>query len=441
MTLNGETHIPTAARTSAASGRPTRIRWYVGALIFVICFVAYLDRIVFSVSATSIMDDLHITPVQFGVITTLFNVGYFVFQIPAGIFIQRVGTRRAMTVALLLWSVFTGMTGIANGLLVMAVSRMAFGAGEAPLFPTANTIFARWFPPRERGKATSLMNSGAFLGTAIGASLLVPIIQHLSWRGAFFTCAVLGCILTAVSYLFLRDHPGQHSKTNEAEVDLIDESADLPAVTGSAPWRLFLRQRSFWALAVAFFGTLWTIQFFVYWLPYYLQHALSVPFPAVGGYTSIAFTGITVSVLIAGLLSDRLLRAGRSRFQSRNLVAVAGLAVAAVCLVLSLTGSTVLVSVIWLSVALGGAGFAQTLAWAIATDIGRAHTAAVGSWMNAWGFVAAAIVPTLAPVLARDLGWTPVILVNAAVAVLGIAGFLFTRTNHPLRVTRSTQMS
>jgi MFS transporter, ACS family, glucarate transporter len=92
----------------------------------------------------------------------------------------------------------------------------------------------------------------------------------------------------------------------------------------------------------------------------------------------------------------------------------------------------VFVSVIWLSIALGGAGFAQTLAWTVATDIGRAHTSAVGSWMNAWGFVAAAIELTLAPIIAQQLGWTSVIVANAAVTVLGIVGFLLTRTNQPL---------
>ena len=158
-----------------------------------------------------------------------------------------------------------------------------------------------------------------------------------------------------------------------------------------------------------------------------------MPFASVGTYTSIAFVCITISVLVAGIVSDRLLKSGRTKFQSRNLVAVAGLAVAAVCLIMSLTSNNVFISVIWLSVALGGAGFAQTLAWTMATDIGRAHTSAVGSWMNSWGFVAAAIVPTLAPILAQSLGWTSVILVNAAVVVLGIIGFLLTKTNQPLR--------
>src|SRR6478735_775821 len=369
------------------TSRPTKIRWIGGALIFVICFIAYLDRIVFSLSATSIMVDLNITPVQFGFIITLFNIGYFVFQIPGGILIQRVGARRVMTVAFLAWSICTGLTGLANGLFMLAIVRFAFGAGEAPVFPASAAFFARWFPTRVRGKANSLMNAGAFLGPA------------------------LGIILTIIVYLFMRDRPNQHSWVNQAEVQLVEDGTDVKPSTGKAPWKLFLRQRSFWTIALGFFGTLWTIQFFIYWLPYYLQNGLGVPFASVGTYTSIAFVCITISVLVAGIVSDRLLKSGRTKFQSRNLVAVAGLAVAAVCLMLSLTSDNVFVSVLWLSVALGGAGFAQTLAWTIATDIGRAHTSAVGSWMNSWGFVAAAIVPTLAPILAQSLGWTSVILV------------------------------
>jgi ACS family glucarate transporter-like MFS transporter len=104
MALNDETRDQSrgGATDSAVpkrTSKPTRIRWYGGALIFVICFVAYLDRIVFSLSATSIMADLQISPVQFGLIITLFNVGYFVCQIPGGILSERVGARRVMTVA------------------------------------------------------------------------------------------------------------------------------------------------------------------------------------------------------------------------------------------------------------------------------------------------------------------------------------------------------
>src|SRR3954453_16865274 len=106
------------------------------------------------------MTTLGITPVQFGLVTSLFNVGYFVTQIPGGLFIQRAGPRRVMTIALLAWSLCTGLTGIAGTLVVLAAVRFAFGVGEAPVFTAANAFCANWFPARERGRANSLMNAG-----------------------------------------------------------------------------------------------------------------------------------------------------------------------------------------------------------------------------------------------------------------------------------------
>ncbi len=76
--------------------KPTHIRWYGGALVLFLCFVAYIDRIVFSVSASPIMDALQITPVEFGLVTTLFNIGYFVFQIPGAMMIEKMGSRFAL---------------------------------------------------------------------------------------------------------------------------------------------------------------------------------------------------------------------------------------------------------------------------------------------------------------------------------------------------------
>ncbi|MGP3769577.1 MFS transporter [Streptomyces sp. SDT5-1] len=433
MALNDETCPSTSQATASTTGTPpTRVRWYGGALVLFVCFTAYLDRIAFSVSADPMMTALDITTVQFGFITTVFNIGYFISQIPGGLLIQRAGPRRAMTIALLAWSLCTGLTGVANSLVVLAVVRFAFGIGEAPVFTAGNAFFANWFPTRERGRANALMNAGSFFGPAIGPILLVPFIANFGWRTAFFVCAALGGVTTAFWAFFIRDRPAQHRLVNAAELRLTEEESGAAARPGPAPWSAFLRQRSFWTLALAYFGTLWTVQFFIYWLPYYLQKARHVPFESVGTYTGTAFACITVSVLIAGTVSDRLLRSGRTLYQSRNLVAATGLAVAAVCLLMSTTTDDVVLSVIWLSLALGGAGFAQTLAWSIATDLGRSHSPAVGSWMNMWGFVAAAIVPTLAPLIADKFGWASVITVNAAIAVLGIVAFLLTRTNKPL---------
>ncbi|MCG7310341.1 MFS transporter [Brachybacterium sp. ACRRE] len=408
------------------------VRWSFGIFVLVICFVAYLDRIAFSVSASPLMDELDITPVQFGLATTVFNIGYFALQIPSGMLIRRVGPRWAMAIALLGWSLFTGLTGLANSLTMLLAVRALFGAAEAPVFPSANSFFANWFPAQERGRANAMMNAGGFLGPAVGAILLVPMIGVIGWRGGFLVCFLLGAAITVIWVLLARDHPTQHRAVGASEQAVILEGRERRPAPQRAPWGVFLRSRSFWALALAFFGTLWVVQFFIYWLPYYLEKGLGVPFAHVGTYTSASFVVIVVSVLVAGTASDRILRATGSRFLARNVLSLAGLVVAASCLLLSTTTQSVPLGVLWLSIALGGAGFAQTLAWTIATDIGREFTATVGSWMNMWGFIAAAIVPTVAPALAERLGWTAVITLDAAVAVLGIVGFLLVRSDTPL---------
>ncbi|WP_423184446.1 MFS transporter [Arthrobacter sp. NyZ413] len=425
--------------SSASPTRPTRVRWKGGAIVFVLCFVAYLDRIAFSVSASPIMKTLGIDPVQFGVITTLFNIGYFLCQIPGGMLIRRIGPRKAMALSILAWSIFTACTGLANSFVMLAMTRFLFGAGEGPVFTAANSFFANWFPSRERGKANSLMNAGAFLAPALGAMLLVPVITALGWNSLFFVCAAIGVLACALWYFSVSDRPENSSKPNESERTLINADSENAAEANSrVPWRMFLKQRSFWTIALGFFGTLWTIQFFIYWLPFYLEAERHVPFAQVGGYTSISFVCITISVLFAGALSDAILKRTGSRFLSRNLVAIGGLVLAAACLVLSTTTQNPLGTVLWLSVALGGAGFAQTLSWTMATDIGGPFTATVGSWMNTWGFIAAAIVPTVAPLIAKQFGWTEVILLNAGVIVLGIIGIALTKTSEPLLSRRQS---
>lgn len=137
---------PTAA-ANFASVRATKIRWFGGWLVFFLCFVAYLDRIAFSVNASRIMEAISITPVQFGVVTTVFSVGYFIFQIPGAMAVERFGSRAVLAVSLVLWSIFTALTGAMSTLVMLAVVRFLFGVGEAPIFPGGESLFCQLVHP------------------------------------------------------------------------------------------------------------------------------------------------------------------------------------------------------------------------------------------------------------------------------------------------------
>jgi ACS family glucarate transporter-like MFS transporter len=112
---------------------------------------------------------------------------------------------------------------------------------------------------------------------------------------------------------------------------------------------------------------------------------------------------------------------------------VIGLAIAAAALVLSTSAHSVVGNVLWLSLALGMTGFAQTLSWSLATDIGQKFTSTVSSWMNTWGFIAASIVPTMAALIAEKYGWNQVLIFNAFVMLIGVTGFLLIKSDEPLR--------
>lgn len=429
------------AQRARAKGR-IPFRWIGGLLILLLCLTAYLDRIAVSVTASPLMGSLAITPVQLGMVTTLFSVGYFVFQMPAAALLQRFGSRTVLAVSLALWSVFTAATGLVGGLAGLAVVRGLFGIAESPVFTGGNQFFGNWFKKAERGRANSLMNAGAFAANIFGPPLVVAIVSSFGWRSVYFVFSAIGLALAGTWYIVARTRPAEHPWISREELDEITDDIarhSNPAAHVKTSWRVLMQQRSFWALAFGYFATLWCVQFFIYWLPYYLQVTRHVSFRALGIYASMPWISIVVSVLAAGLVSDFLLARGFSRYIARNLLCAFGLAVAALALVASTSASTIVANVLWISLALGMTGVAQTLSWTIVCDIGGRITSIVGGWMNMWGFVAASIVPTVAPIIGKLYGWNAVILLNAFITLLGVGAYLLIATHRDLDVaTRSS---
>jgi ACS family glucarate transporter-like MFS transporter len=430
------------AKATADFAGASKIRWVCAFLVFLLALVCYLDRILFSVCASPIMKSLSITPVQFGLVISLFSAAYGIFQIPGGMLAQRFGSRLMVSLSLVFWSLFTTLTGMVNSLMSLGVVRLMFGMGEAPFYPASNYFFSNWMAKNERGRAASLMNGGSFLANVVGPPVIVALVALAGWQMSFVVFGVLGVVLAVVWYVCTRNWPAEHPWTNEQEREFIaansanaGRAAFDKKVVVKTPWGLLMRQRSFWALAAGYFGTLWTVQFFNYWLPYYLQAAKGLSFKNMGFYTSVPWIFMVISIFTAGTVSDSLLKIGLSRFWARNMVCVTGLCISAVALVCSTKAASVTGNILWLSLALGMAGVSQTVSWTISADIGGLVTATVGAWMNMWGFIAATIVPTLAPIIAKVYGWNQVWIMNACVMLIGIAGLLLIKSDETLRIT------
>src|SRR5882762_9141036 len=198
-------------------GKATRVRHIVLGLTVAAYMITYMDRVVISTAVPVIQKEFGFSLTTMSFIIASFRWGYALFQIPGGWLGDRIGPRRALTLIVTWWSLFTSATSLAWNAVSMTVIRFLFGMGEAGAFPIATRSLSRWMLPAERGFAQGVTHAGARLGAALTPALVVLIIVRFGWRAAFVTFGSLG-ILWAISWFwYYRDFPVEHSSVNSVE--------------------------------------------------------------------------------------------------------------------------------------------------------------------------------------------------------------------------------
>src|SRR5947209_17316223 len=136
-----------ALETPAKTLRPTRVRHLVLALTVAAYMITYMDRVVISSAVPMIQKELGFSMVTIGWILSSFRWGYSLFQLPGGWLGDRIGPRRALTIIVTWWSIFTSITAACWNAGSMAVARFLFGVGESGAFPIATRSLSRWMLP------------------------------------------------------------------------------------------------------------------------------------------------------------------------------------------------------------------------------------------------------------------------------------------------------
>lgn len=357
-----------------APAPPTRQRWVpILALVAVATMVNYLDRTVLGIAAPYLTRELGLTAASLGIVFSAFSWSYALLQIPGGIFLDRVGTRRTYALALTLWSAFTAAMGIVQGLPGLVLTRIGVGIFEAPCFPANSRILATWFPQQERATANSIYSVGQYAGIAFLSVPLFWVTQQFGWRSLFFLAGVFGVLLGATFWWRYRE-PGESTAINAAERAYIEaggggeyRGAPLKFSVRQIGW--LLRHRQILGASIGQFGGNSTQVFFVTWFPTYLVTARGMDFLSAGLMAMLPYIGASVGVLVAGQLSDRLLRRTGSANLARKLPIVGGMLLASTIVAAAFVpaGSNVLVIAI-MSVAFFGQGMTN-LGWTVISDV------------------------------------------------------------------------
>src|SRR5437764_4768748 len=200
----------TALEPTQLSTRPTRVRHVVLWLTVAAYMITYMDRVAISSAVPSIRKELGFDMVAMGWILASFRWAYALFQIPGGWLGDRIGPRRALTLIVAWWSIFTSATALAWNAASMIATRFIFGMGEAGAFPIATRSLSRWMLPGERGFAQGITHAGSRLGAAMTPPLVVWIITRYNWRAAFITFGITGVVWAVAWMFYYRDSPDEH---------------------------------------------------------------------------------------------------------------------------------------------------------------------------------------------------------------------------------------
>jgi ACS family hexuronate transporter-like MFS transporter len=244
-----------AAIEDAKRTRPIKhLRWYIGGALFLSTVINYIDRQTLSVLAPYIKDEYRWTNTDFAMLIIAFRVAYALGQTASGRFLDRVGTRKGLSLTVAFYSVAGMMTSLAVGLRSFAFFRFLLGAGESANWPGATKAVSEWFPKRESGWAVALFDSGSSIGLAIASSLVLWVYHTFgSWRPAFIVTGALGFVwLPLFRKLYRR--PEEHPRLSAEEREYILKGrADAEANEGGGrlSYRTLLWLPQTWGIIIA----------------------------------------------------------------------------------------------------------------------------------------------------------------------------------------------
>jgi len=227
-----------------------------------------VDRQLIASFSNFIVPDLELTKAQFGFLTTLpFIIFYSVAGLFMGVLADMVNRPRLIAFGVILWSIFTALTGAAKGFISMALPRMFIGVGESILTPTSMSLLSDSFPSKKMGFAAGFYYMGVPIG--VGVSLLIAgyLGESLGWRNCFYLLGALGLALGLCSLLF-KDRPRKHIQNHSEKRSLSKKSVSeiirtlFKALSASSALRFTILAGVFYhiALGASVFEQLWLVE-------------------------------------------------------------------------------------------------------------------------------------------------------------------------------------
>lgn len=315
--MNSENNVSQILPVEEIAKKPTRIRFFILAILFVSLSVIYLDRVNISIIAanSNFLQEMDLVgkPIYIGLLMSLFLITYGISNVILSPIGDLIGPRKAMIIAYFIISLSLLSGGLTSVFGFLLATRILLGIGEGLYYPMQNTFIKNWFPPQERGRANTAWILGQSLSPAVAMPVFTWIIAEFSWRHTFYFSFLLSLIPLALIYFFTSNTPGENKFISKLEVDIIESSIASDEIkqheTGKQSIltrsKIYLCNTHFWMLLIIFASNSMLSWGIVTWLPTYLNAERGFSWANVGWMSSLPFIFGLLFKIVSGVVVDR----------------------------------------------------------------------------------------------------------------------------------------
>jgi MFS transporter, ACS family, tartrate transporter len=412
-----------------------KLRWKLLPFLFLLYVVGYLDRINVGFAALQMKDRLGFSESVYGLGASIFFVGYFLFQVPSNLILQRVGARRWIAALMVAWGIVSSSMLFIDTPRTFYVLRFLLGVAEAGFFPGVVFYLRSWFPTYARAGVIALLLTAGPISGLVGGPISGALLDWdqknglAGWQWMFLMEGLPAIILGIAAYLFLSDSPKTARWLAEDErrrllgdLQAEEESIKLPTAKTGYAWLL---NPNLWGFAVVFFGINTCTYSVSLWLPSALKSVSGFSNLVLGFLSAIPYLVAAILMVTIGTHSDRTL-------ERRWHIALSAF-VGGVALLAAGYSTGAIVSIIAFSLALSASSSMAGPSWAMASGLMTAATAAPTiALINAMGNLGGGFGPYL-------IGYLKHITGSFRAGLVGVALLMFLACATALVLNRSAE--
>ncbi|MEJ7755350.1 MAG: MFS transporter [Nocardioidaceae bacterium] len=279
-------------------------------------FLSYLDRTNVSVAALTMNDDIGLSASAFGLGAGLFFFGYFIFEVPSNLIMNKVGARIWMARIMISWGIISALQALTQGTSSFYLLRVLLGIAEAGFFPGMILYLTFWFPAGQRARVVGWFMAAVPLSSAIGAPLgglllkLDGVGGLAGWQWLFIVEGVPTVIVGIMLYFLLTDRPEKADWLPEDQrswlISTLDtERKEVESKHSMSVLKTLSHPRVL-GLSAVYFAIVFGLYGLGFWLPTIIKESLQIEDNFnVTLLTAAPYAVGAIAIVLAGRVVDR----------------------------------------------------------------------------------------------------------------------------------------